>query len=498
MNVVEPFVRQALAFPERAALVTADNVVRYGQLHTSARKAAAGLRLAGVRPGDRVVLDVGGQTASVALTLALAMVGAVAVSMPQAAAAEELAVLHADLEVRFVLRKGDQGAMPSHDGFAGVLELDSIVAAADDGRPFHAAGPDDIWRIAPSSGTTGRPKGITMSHGTTLLNVQLQRTIFPTGTGDRGMVLMNAGSSFGVNYWLRYLYAGAAMIVAGASDAETLRLIHERKVTQIVTHPRGAIRLAGAVRQAQGALAAPAPSLRFISCGGGVVPPQLQQTLRTGLCPNLLITYGSTETYLLAVLDPHTREKHPQATGRLIPWVEAVAVDEAGHGLPPGERGRLRFRSPTLATGYVGQGAQAESANFADGWFLSSDVGTVSVDGVVQLAGRVNDVISMAGVKIDPARLEALILEDAAIMDCAVVDLPRADGRPLLAAALVAAGQVDTDAMRKRCGPVHEPDAVFRVPQLPRNEMGKVQRAELRQQLLGVIAQAQAQRKERA
>lgn len=502
MNIVLPFVRQALAQPRRPALVVGSRTIDYGELLAGMAQFAARLRAWGVGPGDRVVMAVAAPAANVTMTLALAAVGAVSVGVVGGMPAEQLEPLVRSLDVHFVVHNRERDFALDHASLKGQLRFEDFLALAAlpatpaDGA-VAAVAPQDIWRIGVSSGTTGAHKGIATSHQAGMLNVQLQLTIFPMTPADRMMIGMGVAMSFSVNYWLRCLYAGACTVLSAEGTAQqVLRGIHEHRVTHLATTPGTAKGMVQMASEPGSAFSDPPASLRMLNVGGGKVSPALYEALRRHVCPVLTVNYGATETNLVAVLDPQTRASHPASAGRLVPWMEAEAVDAQGRTLPAGQTGRLRFRGCHVASGYVGAHEDASGASaFTDGWFQSSDVGSVTPDGVVVLDGRANDVINLNGVKLDPARLEAAIAEDPAVLDCAVVDVPGPLGQPVLVAVIVAPGGADGQALRARCariGPGLQPSLIVRSKQLPHNAAGKIERDKVRAAAAKALAQQQA------
>ena len=171
----------------------------------------------------------------------------------------------------------------------------------------------------------------------------------------------------------------------------------------------------------------------------------------------------------------------PATAGRVLPWVELEAVDDDGRPLPPGATGQLRMRSPYLASGYIGATGAAAAA-FRDGWFYSSDRGMVTAEGLVYLDGR-DDVLNLDGVKVPASRIEAVVAQDPAILECVALTMPDRVGQAQLLMVVVAPQGVDGEALRPRCldalDPALVPAAVLVVDQLPHNSAGKVVRHEV-------------------
>ena len=482
MNVVVPFVRQAMAEPERTALALGARTVTYGALLTKVKQFVVRFAAAGVGRGDNVGV-VSGPVGYVAATLALAWVGAVSVELQGERA--EIAGIAKRLGLKFLFHSGTDGYGLDHPGFKGELPLRAATAGTARVPGIAGVGPREPWRIALSSGTTGHPKGILYSHEGSLVNVNLLRTVYPVAADDRVLIGMNVAMAFAVHNWMRCLTVGACAVLIELPESESmLKILHNERITHALVGPASASGIA-ALASADGSRhGKPPPDLRAFSVGGARVSAQLQDLLRRHVCPQAYFHYGATETHLIAVLDAAIRERYPNSSGRLLPWMEVQAVDADDHPLPPGTPGRLRLRSPALALGYVGATEEADLRAFRDGWFYSSDVGRVSMSGIVRVQGRVNDVLNIGGAKVDPAALEDAIQQDPAITECSVVDVSDALGQPVLAVLVVtAAEELDVEGMKQRCvklSPNCAPRLILRAEKLPRNASGKIIRAAVR------------------
>ncbi len=493
MNIVEPFVRQALADPARPALVIGDATVSYGQLLVYVRRLAARLQDLGLQPGERVAVSSGATAGNMALALAVAHVGAVSVPLEPNTPAQHYGAMVERLGVNYIVHSQAQDMAIAAASLKAQFRFDWLMGTAPEKPQVRIAdvAPGTPWRIVLSSGTTGLPKGIALAHGSTMLNTHLTRGLFPVDSSDRLLLGMRPNMGFSTHYWLRCLHVGACVtLLVNEEPQEALRLLHGTPITMMVTTPALAMGMAVECRRQGSPYVQPPPGLKRLNVGGGKLSPQLRDTLRRHVCANMYVNYGATETSGAAIADLQTQDRHPESAGRLVPWAEAQAVDEQGQPLPPGQEGKLRFRSPTMAAGYVGVDAD-QAAAFRDGWFYSNDVGVVTAHGYLVLAGRTNDVINILGNKIDPERLEKIIMQDAAILDCVLVDVPAELGQSMLAAVVVAPQGFDRDALLARCAAVHptyQPRFVVQADVIPRNSSGKVMRAAVRQKLVEAAA----------
>jgi len=481
MNLCEIIESRARLQPASAALAFCDGRrLSYADLLADANRLAAGLSGSGVRRGQVVALALEDSANFVRLTLALSRLGAI--SAPKGIAASQYLV---------------------HDGAAGGLAGQTILAVSD----LRARGRDlavpamatmqahEPWRIGTSSGTTGKPKGIVFTVGGIIAKLDLNAVPAPQA-GDLLMLGMGAGLSFAAGFWVRALAFGATLGLppAGlAGQAEGLRLL---RATHLVTSPDAALRLLQELRQPDGSWADPPPDLKAVYLGGARIPARLHEALRVHLCGQLYNHYGASEVGVIAVSDTAMALQDPDCAGRIAPWVEAQVIDEKGTLLAPGGHGLLRVRAACMAVGYYGGAGQVAGVSpFRDGWFHTNDIATITDDGKLYLGGRQDDVINLGGMKIDPARIEAAVAQDPAVLECAALTVQGLMGHPVLVVAVVANGAIDEASLKQRCsetlGQRFIPRVIVQYPKLPRNEAGKVMLGVLRERIRFVPANAQ-------
>jgi acyl-coenzyme A synthetase/AMP-(fatty) acid ligase len=481
MNIVEPIIRNALAVPEAPAFVGGTRTLSYMTLMRDVAAVSSRLAELGVRHGDVVAITPDGPRAHLLITLAVARIGAASVPFSHMAA-QNMRFFAETCGVRAVVHDPADAAAVGESGISNCISLEDLSSKAPTTIvPMTRSHPDDLFRIAFSSGTTGRPKPLKFTHHNMAVRSHLLRTVFPSSPGERTMIGLPAWLHFSIGYLIRSLLSGGTLVDDGNSIGQAAEAIRTHKVTHLFTSPANAIGLVK-FAQANPGYAAPAPDLQALCIGGARVAPPVQSLLRKHVCPNLYINYGMTEAGgLVAQADTALLESHPTSAGRLMPWVEMEAVDSAGKPLAFGKEGFLRVRTPTLANGYAG--TDPENANaFRDGWFHSGDVGTVTGDGLVFLRGRA-DVLNLGGTKASAEEIESVIAEDPTILECAALTQADRLQQPRLVVLVVAPGGFDAKALERRClnrfGPAFAPAAVIAVESLPHNAAGKMQREEL-------------------
>jgi acyl-coenzyme A synthetase/AMP-(fatty) acid ligase len=481
MNIVEPILRRALTAPEAPAIISGERVLSYGALMRDVAAVSSRLSEEGVQRGDVVALVSEGLAGHILTTLAIARIGAASVPFSHMHPQEMTSFAQA-CGAAYLVYNGPEAPAVEADCLRGRLGLRELGATLPRSIvPMVHAEPDELFRIAFSSGTTGRQKPVKFSHHNMALRSHLMRIVFPSVRGERTMVGTPVGLHFSLGYILRSLLSGGTLVDCGESIAATAAAIRTHKVTLLLTSPGDAVQLVK-FAQANVAYAEPPPQLQALCMGGARVAPALQALLRQHVCRNLYINYGMTEAGgLVAQADTALLQSHPTSAGRLMPWVEMEAVDDRGNPLPLESYGRLRVRSPYVADGYIGIDPQVSDA-FRDGWFYSGDLGMVTAEGLVFLGAR-SDVLNVGGTKVSAETIEAVIAEDPAILECAALMMPDRLLQEHLVVVVVSPQGFDAGALRQRCvnglGATLVPTAVISLDELPHNAAGKIKRQEL-------------------
>ncbi|MFP5461973.1 MAG: class I adenylate-forming enzyme family protein [Gammaproteobacteria bacterium] len=476
MNLAEAIARQARHRPHRTAIVQGERLVSFGELQRIVLAVAAHLARAGAGEGTRLAVSMGNTPEHVAAMLAIARIGAVAVAANPTASEELRAGIAARYRAALLVRE------PSARPIAGLAEV--VVAAGGGdaaGLPVPAAAPGGAapWRIALSSGTTGVPRGTAWSHRRTLAQFLFQLSSERNSTGQRYLIPLDLNIAFALHATLRLLLDGATVVMADDADpAAIVRLVDRHGVDHLRTSPAVISRLLEALPRGSGHL----ERLQSLTLGGSPVSQELMQRIRTRLTPRVTLDYGATEFGGVARCDPLLHARHPEAAGRLQPWVEVRIEDEDGQALPAGSVGRVGLRALGEGPeGYVDD-PEATARAYRDGWFYPGDLGSLTEGGVLLLAGRSDDVVSLGGVKINLSEVDLALQSHPDVVEGAgfVVQSPR--GTTVLVAAVVAAPGLDEAALRRHCAQRlrgQAPAHVLKVAALPRNAAGKVVRREL-------------------
>ncbi len=239
----------------------------------------------------------------------------------------------------------------------------------------------------------------------------------------------------------------------------------------------------------------PGRESRVIRVGGSRLHPRVRDEALRKLGGQVISTYGATETGLVATCDAMALDRAPGIAGKVYPNVQVQVVDERDNPLPAGVQGRIRCRAPGMARGY--HGGEPGSA-FVDGWFYPGDVGTLTDDGWLAITGRNDDLLNLGGHKLSAVDLESMIQNEPGVLDVCVVSVDVA-GADRVAVALVLGASANPDAISAVVTarlPWGVPFVLARMPALPRNAMGKLERGAVVKQVRPALERGvnQAQR----
>ncbi len=466
--------RRAATSPADVALV-ADGVSHtYSDLAAGVRRMAEALRGRGVDPGDRVAFHGRNGVAALASLFGTTAIGAVWVPIHPARPDDEVRAVLDDAEPRLLIR-----AQPRSHPETAVPELEASDLS-DDGHapeplPTWEPDPGDLAILAYTSGTTGLPKGVMLSHANVLWNVvqMLAAGAFaPTDVTLAAAPFTRMGG-IGVTV-LPSLFAGGAVVVPPATDGPAvLATIQQARVTVVFANPD---LLEGMVR-APGWSDADLSSVRTGVVGGGLVPEELLRAyLDRGV--RLRHGYGLTEAApVVSLLDEREAATRVGSVGRPLPFVDVRAVRPDGSACEPGETGAWWIRGPNVSSGYWRRPPVVDD----EGWFPTGDVGSIDAEGYLTFLDRASSAMAIGDEVVYPATIERALYGAAGVADLAAVDV---DGSIVAAIVPETGAPPDPAALLARLrgtlAPHEVPSRIVQVDSIPRNAAGKVRRDELR------------------
>ena len=481
----------------RPAVVDGPRRVSYAELDGRVRALAAGLAASGVQRGDRVaVLDVN-STAFLTATFAVAGLGAVLQPLNHRLAPRELDRILADAESRVLFAGRSLGDLVGRLGAGAppVLWAEDEPASAAGFAPSEVAA-DDLAQLYYTSGTTGRPKGVMLTHENVCVHAHAAIEELGLSSADRW-------GHFVPMFHLADAWACLAITAVGGTHVIEPRFDAERALERIevdgVTLTNLIPTMLTAMVASPRARSFEPRELRMMLSGGAPIAPALvRRVIETFRC-EYVQTYGMTETspYLtLSLLHDHLKELSPDEalryrarTGRPFVAVELEVVDGEGGRVPADDHtvGEIRVRGRTVSPGYWRRPEETAAA-FRDGWLHTGDLAVVDAEGYVDIVARKKDVIVTGGENVYSIEVENVLHEHPAVLEAAVFGVPDAHWGEAVRAAVVlrpglrASAAELIDFCRERIAGYKVPGAVELRDELPKTGSGKVARRRLREE----------------
>ncbi|MDB5871646.1 MAG: AMP-dependent synthetase and ligase [Ramlibacter sp.] len=499
--------KQALAIPDKVAVVCDGASLSYENLEALANRFASVLRERGLQRGDHVATLMGNRPEMLAVAWAAWRSGVYLTPMPTALAAAELGYLVGDCDAKLVLADSmlPHVAEPLPPMFPGRpihwLSLGGSLAGYTPVEPLLATAtllpPDQEMPGALmmyTSGTTGAPKGVYRPllppdwRGTPPFAADLIQLFDLGGETVRYLSTAPLYHAAPLRFALAVTAAGGTVHVMGRFDAEeALGQLEKLAITHSQWVPAMFQRLLTLPSGRREAFSAPAH--QYAIHGAAPCHPELKQAMIDWWGPVFLEYYSGSEGVGLTLIDSAEALAHRGSVGRARKGIIHV-IDETGAEVPAGETGRIYFSGGPPFEYYKAAGKTA-ARTLESGWQTFGDIGHVDDSGYLYLTDRADDMIISGGVNIYPQEIEAVIRGVAAVWDCAVVgvrderfgekpvafivaDITRASGTSELSAAV-------RRACQERLGRFKQPAAIHVIDQLPRSPAGKLLRKQLRE-----------------
>ena len=466
----------------------------YGDVFARAGRAANAMVALGVEPGDRVAVQIDKSPDMIVLALACLKAGAALLPLNTAYTLPELEYFLSDaVPALTVCRPASLAAVRDLAAKLGLNAVESLGAKRDGtlGERIGAASPDfatvprgadDLAAILYTSGTTGRSKGAMLTHENLASNALVLVDHWRFTERD---VLIHALPVFHTHGLFVAtnvaLLAGATMIFQPRFDADAVIAALPRATslmgvptfyTRLVEHP-------GLTREATA-------HMRLFVSGSAPLLAETHQRWRETTGHAILERYGMTETNMITS-NPYEGERRPGTVGFALPGVSLRIADaETGAPLAQGEVGVIEVKGPNVFKGYWRMPEKTAAEFRPDGFFITGDVGKIDEDGYAHIVGRAKDLIISGGFNVYPKEIEAEIDALAGVIESAVIGVAHPDfGEGVTAVVVCEPGAALSEAdvlaaLEGRLARYKAPKRVFFVDELPRNAMGKVQKAALR------------------
>jgi acyl-CoA synthetase (AMP-forming)/AMP-acid ligase II len=510
MNVADQLHRCANLYGSSIALRCDDEVRSFTETEERTNRLAQVLLARGLKRGDRVATWLENSIRCVELDFALAKAGLVRVSL------NPRLTVH---EANYILRDSDARALvfgASFDSQIAAATADapqlSLRVRAAEGTPARADSedyeavlaegtheppaqpidPEDLYCLFYTSGTTGRPKGVMLSHRA-MLHVawNMLMEIGPVAIGEKALLMQPLSHGAGFFVLPQYMKGGCCVIMRHFDPAEVLRLaaLHEIEMVKLIPT------MLQRVLRVPGVESVKLPRLRALVYGASPMPAEpLKRAIEVFGPEKLVQIYGQSECPVtLTVLHANEHrldQPHPQrllSAGR--PWatVEVRVVDNELRDVPNGGSGEVLLRGPQMMSGYWKRPDLTDEV-LCDGWLRTKDMGRVDEHGFVYLLGRKDEMIISGGYNIAPREIEDVLYRHSGVQEAAVIGEPDPDwGQAVVAYVVLRDGHQETGPdllafSREHLG-FKRPKRVYRVGELPKNAAGKIQKTALKPDL---------------
>ncbi|MGQ7786189.1 AMP-binding protein [Nesterenkonia sp. K-15-9-6] len=494
------FEAQAARQPEKVLFHLPDGgTLTYAETEHTMRRIAARLLADGVQPGDRVAAQVQKSPEALALYLATLRVGGVFLPLNTAYTGTEMDYFIGDAEPRVLVCSPEREQ--EHAARGGDQLIVETLGTAGDGtlltsettvEESYAAAADTPASILYTSGTTGRSKGAVLTHGNLASNCRALLEAWQYTDQDR---LIHALPIFHIHG----LFVAANMtLVAGASfhwlpsfDAEAILDLMPTS-TVLMGVPTFYTRLLASERLTPETCA----SMRLFVSGSAPLLASDHEAFEAATGHAILERYGMTETGMNTT-NPYDGARKPGTVGKPFPGVQIRVTDrESGAELPDGEVGLVEVKGPNVFAGYWRMPEKTAAEFRSDGFFITGDLGRIDEDGYLCIVGRDKDLVISGGYNVYPKEIEERIDALDGVAESAVIGVPHPDfGETVVAVVVPQAGaalepEQILAGIREDLARFKQPRAVKIVEALPRNVMGKVQKAELRKQYADLFVPA--------
>ncbi len=507
MVVGDHIARAVKRYREELAAICGDELRTFAELDDRTNRLANALLARGLAKGDRVAALVENSIRCIEIDFALAKAGLVRVSLNPRSMAKDVSYILADSEARAMIYGGafadvvgeTAANAPCVESWVRIAELDSEPTAPVESldyeellataRPDAVVGhvePEDLYCLFYTSGTTGRPKGVMLSHRSMVqVAYNLLLDCGPAADGEKVLLMqpMSHGAGFFVLPW--FMRGGAAVIMRHFDPAEVVRLTRQHSIETVKLIPTMLQR----ILRLPDIFPIDLPRLRQIIYGASPMPTEVLRDAITKFGSKFVQVYGQSEAPVtLTVLplgDHDPASRHPDrlaSAGRAWTTVEIKVVDENGCEVNAGDMGEVVLRAPHVMSGYWKRPDLTAQA-IRDGWLHTNDMGRTDDYGYIYLLGRKDEMIISGGYNIAPREIEEAIYLHGSVQEAAVVGEPDPEWGQAVVAYVAfrdhTAEQELLDFLKPILG-FKRPKRIYRVSELPKNSNGKIQKTVLK------------------
>jgi acyl-CoA synthetase (AMP-forming)/AMP-acid ligase II len=444
---------------------------------------AHGLLASGLRPGDRILI-------ACALTPAssLAYLGAMYAGIIPVLIEERLLGTSGDALLSRSQAKALWSAKQSVCAWAqqkGIRCLDAIVEVNPPTELApHPCADDDLAALMPTSGSTGLPRLVMVTHGNLRSNTEAIIRSQNLGAVERAMLIMPISYCFGASVMHTHLYQGGGVVCDSRFmfPDKVLHAINAHRCTTFAGVPI----IYNILRRRSNLKSIPLPTLRrFLQAGGSLAADSVREMREMVASADFYVMYGQTEaTARVSCLPAKELQNKLGSAGLPLDNLQVRIADERGRELPDGEVGEIQVRGPSVCAGYLDD-PEATARKFGGGWLKTGDFASRDEDGYLWIKGRTDEFIKIRGVRLSIGEVEAKVAALAGVSECAALAVQHPEAGEALALLVVAekAAQSEngnlSERVRRSLPPHWTCVSVKLVTELPRTSNGKIARSEL-------------------
>ncbi|NUT48841.1 MAG: AMP-binding protein [Saccharothrix sp.] len=472
--------------------VTGRTSYTFAELVSRVRRAAQGLRDLGLRQGDVVAILAPNVPEYPIAYHSVALAGGIVTALNPLDTSADLVDRLAEAGARYIVTVPNE--IPKVLGLLDRTDVERVIVLgeADGATPFAtlldsepivetALDPsDDVVTILHSSGSTGLPKGVMLTHRNMIAKALLTSMVAPSEPGDKALAMPPFHHAFGLSMMMNAsLYQGTTLVTIERFDPELfLRAIEEHRITRLYIVPTIAVLLAKSPLVDRFDLS----SLRSIVSGGATLDPAIARQVRDRIGCEIGQGYGLTEAMVSFMQTPDG--KSPASVGRTAPGVEAKIIDvSTGKELGRNESGEILVRGPHVMKGYLNAPEATAKVLELDGFLHTGDMGYLDDNGELFIVDRIKELIKYKGQQVSPVELEAILMRHPKIVDAAVIGVPDEESSEIPKGFVVAGEPITAqeimDWVAERVAPYKKIRQIEFIDKIPRTPVGKIERRTL-------------------
>jgi len=440
---------------------------------------AASFLAHGLRPGDRILISCGVNPASALAYLGAIYAGCIPVLVDERLLESSGAVIFTKASAKAVWStQRVRCDWTRENGFSHITGNFEALPA----RSLRAAmcAESDLAALMPTSGSTGDPKLVMVTHGNLIANTEAIIRSQGLEADEKALLIMPVSYCFGTSIVHTHLYQGGGIVFDSRFmfPDKVLRAINQYRCTTFAGVPTVYNILLRRSHIASIAL----PGLRrFLQAGGRFPSASIEEFCRIAPGPRFLVMYGQTEaTARISCLPADRLADKLGSAGLPLDNLAVRIVNDAGHEIPHGQIGEIQVSGPSVCRGYLDD-PEASQSKFTSGWLRTGDIGSRDQEGYLWIEGRLAEFIKVRGLRVSFAEIEAKVATVPGVHECAVAGMHHPESGEALALFVVGSDKASTlqERVRRALPPLWTCSSIRVVPELPRTANGKIARSQL-------------------